>query len=131
LGFGDYDESLDEIKDEIYSNNGDAYKVFATVLSTIPLFFQKFSDDILMVLGSDGGSDFVENCKKVCTKKCLSSCRKFNQRITIYRNYIEKNYSELSCSYWFLGGYITINNQIVTERYILGRKYDAILMFKK
>jgi hypothetical protein len=131
LGFGDYDHRLDQIKDGIYSNSGDAYKVFATVLSTIPLFFRKFNDDILMVLGSDGGSDFVANCQKTCVKKCSSSCRKFNQRITIYRNYVEKNYSELSRSYWFLGGYLTINNQIVTERYILGRKYDAILMFQK
>lgn len=131
LGFGDYDRSGDRIQDKIHTNNGDAYKVFNSVISTTPMFFEKFSDDILMVLGSDGGSEFAENCKRTCIKKCESFCRKFNQRITIYRNYVEKNFVELSRTYWFLGGYIIVNTHIVTERYILGRNYDAILIFKK
>jgi hypothetical protein len=35
LGFGDYDLENDKIVDDINTNNGDAFKVFNTVLGTI------------------------------------------------------------------------------------------------
>ncbi|NIJ51703.1 DUF6934 family protein [Dyadobacter arcticus] len=131
LGFGDYNDKSDQIEDHIKSGNGDAYKVFNTVLSTIPLFFERFADAILIVQGSDGGPDFIEKCQRTCIRKCHLSCRKFNQRVAIYRNFVEKHFSALSYHYWFLGGYTNDRMSLTTEKYILGRAYNAILMFKK
>jgi len=131
LGFGDYDLDLHQIIDQAKSNNGDAYKVFRTVLSTVPKFLEIFPNAIIMVQGSDSGSDFTENCKKTCIRLCAVKCRRFNQRISIYRNFVEKNFQELSSIYWFLGGFVEKHLSIITELYIPGRKYDAILLFKK
>src|SRR5215217_2387944 len=92
LGFGDLDFEVNEIIDEAKSNNGDAYKVFRTVLSTIPKFFEIFPDAIIMVQGSDSGSNFAEKCKKTCVRDCAVKCRRANQRISVYRNFVEKNF---------------------------------------
>ncbi|WP_439558043.1 DUF6934 family protein [Dyadobacter sp.] len=131
LGFGDFDFRLNDIEDQVKSKNGDAYRVFKTVLSTVPLFFERLPTAMLMVQGSDGGPDFVTNCQKVCIRNCTALCRKANQRIAVYRGYVDKNFLHLSLEYWFLGGFVTNQNQITIERYISGRKYDAILLFKK
>ena len=64
LGFGDYDITTDTLDDKINSNNGDHYRVFNTVLSTIPTFFDAYKGAILMVNGSDGTQKFVEFCKE-------------------------------------------------------------------
>lgn len=131
LGFGDYNAKNDQIEDRVNTGNGDAYKVFNTVLSTVPIFFERFADAILMVQGSDSGPGFAIECQKTCMRKCGVTCRKSKQRVTIYRNFVEKNFSQLSNSYWFLGGYISDRRTLMSERYIPGRQYDAILMFKK
>lgn len=90
LGFGDYDMDSEDIIDNIVTNNGDAYKVFNTVLSTISIFFEHYNTAILLVQGSDGGSSFVAQCKKICNKKCVDECRNHNRRISIYRGYVDK-----------------------------------------
>jgi hypothetical protein len=131
LGFGDLDLKLHQIIDQAKSNNGDAYKVFRTVLSTVPRFFEIYPDAIIMVQGSDSGSKFTEDCKKSCIRNCIAKCRRSNQRISVYRNYVEKNFSDLSLTYWFLGGFAKPNRSIVTELYSSGRIYDAILLFRK
>ncbi|WP_031526135.1 DUF6934 family protein [Dyadobacter crusticola] len=131
LGFGDYDPQSDDIIDQAKSNNGDAYKVFRTVLSTIPPFFENFPEAIIMVQGSDSSTDFAERCRETCMKRCTKTCRKFNQRITLYRGYVEKNFQVLGLHYWFLGGFLKENSSLITELYIPGRLYDAILFFKK
>jgi hypothetical protein len=131
LGFGDYCPDSHEISDRANSNNDDSYKVFRTVLSTVPMFFERLQNAIVMVQGSDGGADFIQNCRNSCTKHCLDSCRKSNQRITVYRNYVEKNFFDLSLEYWFLGGFFTEEMPVMVERYVPGRKYDTILLFKK
>ncbi|KQS33399.1 DUF6934 family protein [Dyadobacter sp. Leaf189] len=131
LGFGDYDPQFDHIIDQAKSNNGDAYKVFRTVLSTIPPFFENFPEAIIMVQGSDSRTDFAEKCRETCIRRCTKVCRKFNQRITLYRNYVEKNFQVLGLHYWFLGGFLRENRSLTTELYIPGRLYDAILFFRK
>ena len=131
LGFGDYNPDLDQFEDLVTTGNSDTYKVFNTVLSTIPSFFEMYDDAILMVTGSDSGPDFARECRKTCLRKCLTCCKKFNQRVTIYRNYVDKYFCDLSLSYWFLGGFMHGNRDMTTERYIPGRKYDVIFMFKK
>src|ERR1044071_9039142 len=49
LGFGDYNKHTNEIADETNTNNGDAYMVFHTVLNSIPVFFDQFSQSGLFV----------------------------------------------------------------------------------
>lgn len=131
LGFGDFNLETGNIVDQANSNNGDAYKVLQTVLSTVPYFFDKNPGAVLLIQGSDSTLDFVKKCRETCSRCCGEVCKKFNKRITIYRNYVDKNFDTLSLSYWFLGGFISIINGITIERYILGQKYDAILLFRK
>ncbi len=130
LGFGDYDLENDKIVDDINTNNGDAYKVFNTVLSTIPIFFDNFSNEILMVQGSDGRPEFVENCKLNCKKKCVDECKKYNRRINIYRGYIDKNYEDLIIDYQFLGGVKDEEQLTILEPYERYKKYDSVFLFQ-
>ncbi|WP_153796366.1 DUF6934 family protein [Foetidibacter luteolus] len=131
LGFGDYDLENDIIVDSINSNNGDAYKVFNTVLSTIPLFFEKHYNDILMVQGSDGRPEFVEHCRLTCTKKCTVECKNHNRRINIYRGYVDKNYKKLRLDYHFLGGFKNEQRQTILEPYEPYKRYDSVFLFRK
>lgn len=131
LGFGDYDLEADTIIDNANTNNGDVYKVFNTVLSTIPIFFENRKDDMLMVLGSDGRPQFIENCRQTCTKKCDAECRNFNRRINIYRNYVDKNYTQLDLDYQFVGGFVDEFSQTILEDYICEKKYDVVLVFRR
>jgi hypothetical protein len=131
LGFGDYDLENDRIIDDINTNNGDAYKVFSTVLSTIPIFFENFEDEMLMVQGSDGRPEFVEKCELECKKNCVSECKNYNRRINIYRGYVNKNYAELSTNYQFLGGIKNEQLQTIIETYERYKKYDSVFLFRK
>jgi len=130
LGFGDYNADTQTISDDANTNNGDAYKVFNTVLATIPIFFEKFISSTILVRGSDSTAEFLKNCGLSCRKRCESECKKFNQRIRIYRNYIDKNYLTLAKEYRFYGGYVDENNQILIEDYSPLKTYDAILLSK-
>ena len=92
LAFGDYDMNTDTIIDETNTNNGDHYKVFNTILHSIPAFFHTNKDAVLMIRGSDGNQAYLETCKLNCTKKCIADCKNYNRRINIYRRYLDKNY---------------------------------------
>ena len=131
LGFGDYDFENGTILDDRNTNNGDVYTVFNTVLSTIPSFFESFSNGIIMVEGSDSRPEFVGHCKENCGKKCVDECKNFNRRINIYRNYIDKHYNQLSIDYQFLGGYKYEANYTDLEGYVCGKKYDAVFLLKR
>lgn len=128
LGFGDYDRKLDQINDTVNTDNGDVYKVFNTVLSTIPIFFESFSDSIVIVQGSDSRADFVLECRLTCRKRCLSSCKNEHRRINIYRYYINSNFEDLSSDFIFFGGITDVNNQMDIEKYIRYKRYDAVLV---
>jgi len=43
--------------------------VFNTVLHTVPDFFTKYPNDIIIVSGSDSKDDFSEKCRLTCKKK--------------------------------------------------------------
>ena len=131
LGFGDYSADARVVLDDVTSSNGDTYKIFTTVLSTVPIFFNHFPHAIIMVQGSDSRPEYVEACKKTCLKRCNTNCRKLHQRISVYRNYVEKHFFNLSRAYWFLGGFVNADGNILTELYTPGRKYNAILFFRK
>ncbi|MBZ4187584.1 DUF6934 family protein [Niabella beijingensis] len=131
LGFDDYDLDNDVIIDHINTNNGDAYKVFNTILSTIPGFFKSYDGSILMVQGSDGRPEFPEHCRLTCRKKCLNECKNHNRRITIYRGYINKHYEALTTEYHFFGGKKDQAQHILLEPYERYKTYDSVFIFQK
>ena len=96
LGFGDYDEALGTIVDDVNSNNGDIYIVFNTVLSTVPMFFAINEDVVIIVSGSDSHDEFINDCLPTCKKKCIEHCKNYQRRIKTYRYYVDKNFEELS-----------------------------------
>lgn len=134
LAFGNYDLENDELVDDVVSNNEDGRKVFNTVLSTIPTFFGNYSDGMLMVGGSDSSEEFLEKCKSQCSK-CTGNCRKLDQRIRIYTNYINTNYETLIEDYKFYGGipkgdfvrmvpYNTLEKDIYKIVYVIKKKQN-------
>ncbi len=52
LDFGDKDETMGEIDDEVVTNNGDSEKVLATVASTLFTFTDKFPEAMVFVTGT-------------------------------------------------------------------------------
>lgn len=131
LGFGDYDPDTNSILDESVSNNGDPYKIFHTVLDTIPKFFKSHEEAMVIVWGSDSKQDFQDNCRLSCKKECRpAECKNAHRRINIYRNYVNKNYNILTKQYKFYGGAINIENQIFIESYVKGKYYSSVLLKK-
>ena len=132
LAFGDYVLGDDSFADNITTNNGDPYKVYQTVLATIPYFFQTYADAMLMVQGSDSTQQFFNNCHLTCNRKCPSGeCRKAHRRISIYRNYIDKNLDSLIREYEFFGNMGSNVNQILIEKYVKGKKYLMVFLKKR
>jgi hypothetical protein len=132
LGFGDYDIESDRLLDAPVSNNGDHYRVFNTVLNTIPNFFSFFPTAIMAVQGSDSTGDFLEQCRVNCSKDCgKGECRNAHRRINIYRRYVDKHFEGLSAEYAFYGGEKDTDNQITIEPYQIGKRYDSVLVSKK
>ncbi len=129
LGFGDYDEITGSIIDDINSNNGDMYIVFNTVLHTVPYFFEHQPDAVIIVSGSDGHDDFINNCKPACKKKCEHTCKNFQRRMKTYTYYIDKNFDELCNEYIFFGRKKNEGNTFV--QYVPKKDYDDVLVYKK
>lgn len=129
LGFGDYDENLHQIVDDVNSNNGDMRIVFNTVLSTVPLFFAKNEEAVIIISGSDSHNEFIHNCLPSCKKKCVLQCKNYQRRIKTYRYFVNKNFEELSLSYIFFGRNKSKENTFV--QYIPNNHYDDILVYKK
>ena len=131
LGFGNYDvENEKIISDTSLDNNGDVYKVFNTVLSTVPLFFKEIPSGIIHVQGSDDNPVYFDICRATCKKKCTDKCKNGGRRMALYRNFINKNYFTLSIDYVFGGG-IEDNGDTLVENYEPGKFYDTILVYKK
>lgn len=132
LGFGNYDLVTDTINDNDNCNNGDAYQVFNTVLSTIPLFFEKYPDAYLLAMGSDSSPDYPAGCRLQCKKNCPEgTCRNFRRRIKLYQEYVNKHWATLNEVLAFLGGTLNVEGQVETENYVRHRPYDAVLVFKR
>jgi hypothetical protein len=131
LGFGVYDTDRKLIDDSIITQNGDVYKVFHTVLHTIPRFFELFPKDSLIVRGSDSGRSFVKHCRQNCTKKCTSYCKNQNRRIRAYRHYVDKNYEDLIEEYTFFGTLKKRMHPSELESYVPKSDYVSILVSKR
>jgi hypothetical protein len=131
LGFGDYDISKDKIDDKVNTENGDAYQVFNTVLSTVPEFFNSFADAAVMVRGSDSTNEFENQCRQTCrSKSCKEICRKKHQRIRTYCSYVTREYETLIQGYEFFGG-VEIQDDTVIEHFKKNKFYNSVLLVKK
>lgn len=132
FGFGDYDAESDYVSDISISNNGDVYKVYNTVLSTVPLFFRTNPNDYIFVEGSDSSAAFHASCKTTCKKKCEERCRNQGRRISIYTNYINKNFNILKNDYSFWGGLLDpLTGKISFEGFKLGKVYTGFVIGKR
>jgi uncharacterized protein DUF6934 len=128
LGFGDYDPNTRSVIDDVTSNNGDTYKIFHTVLNTIPGFFAIFKEAVVIASGSDSRQEFRDSCRSSCNKNCLpDQCKNAHRRINIYRHYIDKHFAGLSTDYQFYGSSLITENQIVAEEYNKERPYIYLL----
>ncbi|KQO21448.1 hypothetical protein ASF10_11865 [Flavobacterium sp. Leaf82] len=131
LAFGNYDAEKDIVVDDANSNNGDVYPVFNTVLLSITAFFEIFPNDKIIVQGSDGTQDFLEKCKENCIKNCKDNkCRKFNQRLKIYKGYVDKNYDILIKEYKFYGGFKDEFQNSYLEDYVKNKEYFSVVVEK-
>ncbi len=130
FGFGDYNIERDEIMDSSDSNNGDVYRVFYTVLSTVPKFFESNPRAVIAVQGSDHSEAFSDSCKQTCKKKCVDECKNINRRIRTYRNFVDKNYEVLSANYKFWGGIRGKNGVEIHDDYVVGMAYDIVFCKK-
>ncbi len=130
LGFGDYVEETDEIVDDVNSNNGDIFIVFNTVLHTVPDFFTKYPNDIIIVSGSDSKDDFSEKCRLTCKKKnkCKVKCANIDRRINTYRYYVDKHFDEL-CENYVILGIDKLDGTVIS--YKPYNDYKDILVYKK
>lgn len=132
LGFGDKMPDEPGVLDSTISNNGDVYRVFNTVLSTVPVFFEHFPKAAILVRGSDGIDNYFEKCILYCRKSCIVKCRKEGRRMAIYRSFVNKYYRQLTADYVLLGGAThTGSLSFMWEDYVVGKFYDVILLFKR
>ncbi len=128
LGFGDYDFETKSISDRISSNNGDARKVFNTVLSTIPKFLNEYPDFPIFIQGSDSQELFEEECRNSCSKRCHIICKNKHRRIRMYIHFLDKKIEVFSNDYIFYG---FDEEKKIFVHYVAKNKYTAILVYKK
>jgi hypothetical protein len=142
LAFGD-STATEELDDATISDNGDGLRVFATVLNSIPTFFEAQPKAALMVSGSDSGDEFFAKCR-ADTNKCVKHCTQYEQcdyadrRIGLYTRYVDANYQTLSQDYMFFGMLSPReqkphHNPPFIEPYDVKRssKYDVVLLRQK
>jgi hypothetical protein len=129
LGFGDYDELTNSIRDDINTNNGDVYCVFNTVLNTIPNFFNLFPDAVIFIRGSDSSDDFFTICKATYIKKCTNACEKMHRRIKLYTYFLDKNFDWIFDEFMVYGRSNMSGENFVA--YLPKQSYEELLFFKK
>ena len=131
LGFGDLELETGSISDDAMTGNGDVYKVFNTVLSTIPQFYEKYPGHILLVQGSDSREEFEAACRAACVRSCDEDCHNFNRRIKTYCAYVSRKFDILRPDYQFLGGMRNTEKWFDFEDFTAGKLYDAIMVYQK
>jgi hypothetical protein len=103
LAFGDLDLKTREINDGIITNNGDATKVLATVVSTIYAFTGRYPESFIFATGSS------------------------DSRTRLYRMGITNNLEELRNDFHVYG----LKNDETFEKFIVGEDYLGFLITRK
>ncbi|MBW8685528.1 DUF6934 family protein [Chitinophaga rhizophila] len=131
LGFGDYDYENDRVTDNETSDNNDHYRVFNTVLQTIPRLFEQFKDGVIVVRGSDSSPSFITKCRNTCKRRCDDSkCKKAHRRIGIYSTFLNKHFEQLNLEYSFYG-LDGLEDCSATEPYEKGKNYRGVIIEKR
>jgi hypothetical protein len=132
LAFGTYNRAIANFEDAEISGNDDHYRVFNTVLSTIPHFLENYPGARVIVKGSDSADTYPDICRLNCKKKCIPpSCKNAHRRINIYKNFLNKNFEQLSQEYLFWGSMEIDGNQLFIEEYKTINNYGSVLFIKK
>ncbi|MFA9191060.1 hypothetical protein AAGV28_06715 [Flavobacterium sp. FZUC8N2.13] len=103
LAFGDLDIITREINDGVITNNGDATKVLATVVSTVYAFTGKYPEAYIFATGSS------------------------EARTRLYRMGITNNLEELKNDFYVYG----LKNDETFEPFIVGEDYLGFLITRK
>jgi hypothetical protein len=103
LAFGDLDKISGKINDMVVTNNGDSFKVLATVASTVYAFTSKYPDAWVFATGST------------------------NVRTRLYRMGLSNNLAEIGEDFMVYG---LPPNQI-WEEFVIGEDYEAFLVKRK
>ncbi len=103
LAFGDYNDDRNEIDDKVITNNGDAQKVLATVVSTLYAFTSKYPDAKVFATGST------------------------DARTRLYRMGISNNLEEIKSDFYVYG--MKPNEEF--EEFIIGEDYIGFLVTRK
>ena len=103
LGFGDYNPITKTVNDLSITNNGDSYKVLATVASTVNVFMDRYPKAWIVISGSTPA------------------------RTRLYRIAINNNFSEISEDFVIFG----YDSDGDWERFMAGKAYDIFLITKK
>ncbi|WP_276485405.1 DUF6934 family protein [Paraflavitalea pollutisoli] len=132
FGFGTLNLDNGTLQDMDISANGDAYKVFNTVLNTVLDFLKRFPGAMIMVEGSDSNTLYPDLCWLTCNKNCAPPhCRNQHRRIKLYKSFLNKNYDLLSKEYQFCGGVKNTHNEYVMEEYRRNNNYESIFFIQK
>jgi hypothetical protein len=103
LGFGDFNERTLDIDDKVLTNNGDARKVLATVVSTLYAFTAKFPEYYVFATGST------------------------ESRTRLYKMGISNHYEELKNDFEVYG----LTNEEIFEEFRIGKDYIGFLVKRK
>jgi hypothetical protein len=107
LGFGDWDDEINDFKDKITSNNGDMEKVLATVANTVFSFWRNYPDASIFFQGS-----------QIQGEEPL--------RTYLYQRKIERYFEEISNIAYVFGKF---NGQL--EIFTKGKTYSNFLIIRK
>ena len=83
---------------------------------------------MILVKGSDSAFEFRNQCRSKCERNCGPGCRKLDQGIRIYRNYLNQNFEQLTMGFQFFGGVTKGLDIIEKEPYFPGKEYDSIFV---
>lgn len=117
--------------DDRSSNNGDMYRVLATVERIIWRFLKKHPGATVKFFGSDSLPEFQTQCSSTCKlEKCKENgCRKAHRRIRWYVREMDSQYESLSERYMMYGSYDLNSSEF--EPYKKGEPYMVVVFEQK
>jgi hypothetical protein len=105
LGFGDYDEGKNEIDDKIVTNNGDARKVLATVVSTLYAFTGKYPEVYVFATGS------TEARTRLYRMGISTNLEELKEDFLVYGLLANQTFEEFNAGEDYLGFLVTRKNK--------------------
>ncbi|MEY4904115.1 MAG: hypothetical protein RLZZ292_1930 [Bacteroidota bacterium] len=107
LAFGDFDETKQEIDDEIITNNGDAQKVLATVVSTLYAFTGKYTDAKVFATGS------TESRTRLYRMGIANNLEEIKNDFFVFGMKIDETFEEFMVGEDYIGFLVTRKNKII------------------